>query len=101
MTAAVKPFIDKDQHTETFIDGSPIHRIVNMLRNKKIHLARKEESKEVFKLISEIAFAPMVSRDLWKLNYATVPISALLTVSDEAFALLTMENNVNEWMMIL
>ena len=100
MTAA-EPFIDRDQHTETFIDGSPIHRIVYTLRNKKNHPVRKEESKEVFKLISEIAFAQMVSREMWKLNYATVPISALLTVSDEAFALLTMENNVNEWMMIL
>ena len=100
MTAA-EPFIDRDQHTETFIDGSLIHRIVYTLRNKKNHPVRKEESKEVFKLISEIAFAQMVLREMWKLNYATVPISALLTVSDEAFALLTMENNVNEWMMIL
>jgi len=72
-----------------------------MLRDKKIHECRKQESKEVFKLLSEIALAPMVSREMWKLNNTSVPISALLTVSDEAFALLTMENNVNEWIMLL
>ena len=72
-----------------------------MLRQKKIHLFRKEGSKEILKLLSEIAFVPMVSREKWKLNYTTVLLSSILTVADETFALLTMENNVNEWMMIL
>ena len=55
----------------------------------------------MFKLLSEVAFAPMISREKWKLNHTSVPISALLTVADEAFAMLTMENNVNEWIMQL
>jgi len=74
---------------------------MDALRKKKIHLCRKEGSKEMFKLLSEVTFAPMISREMWKLNYTSVPISALLTVADEAFALLTMENNVDEWMMLL
>lgn len=101
LAQAVKPFIDTENHKEDFIEGSPILGIVDMLRKKKIHLCRKEGSKEMLKLLSEIAFVQMVSREKWKLNYTSVPISALLTVADEAFALLTMENNVNEWMMIL
>jgi hypothetical protein len=39
----------------------------------------------------------MISRETWKLNHTEVNISSLLTVADEAFALLTMENNVCEW----
>ena len=45
------------------------------------------------------AFAPMVSREKWKLNHMDIDIMTLLTVADKAFALLTMENNVNEWIM--
>jgi hypothetical protein len=58
---------------------------------------RTHGSIEDFQLLCEIAFAPMISRETWKLNHTEVNISSLLTVADEAFALLTMENNVCEW----
>lgn len=42
----------------------------------------------------------MISRETWKRNCCEVDVGSLLTVADEAFALLTMENNINEWIKI-
>ena len=42
----------------------------------------------------------MISRETWKMNRGEVNVGNLLTVADETFALLTMENNINEWMHI-
>ena len=60
---------------------------------------RAEGTCSDFKILCELAFEPMVSREKWKLNHIDVNVSALLTVSDEAFALLTFENNIDEWLM--
>ena len=97
---AIKGSIDVANKKEDFDKESSIAEIVNRLRSKDIEKLRREGRKEDFKVLCEIGFAPMVSKDSWKLNHAEVDISTLLTVADEAFALLTMENNIDEWMKI-
>ena len=83
------------------MENSPIEVIVTKLRAKTIDTVRTVGNAQEFKLLCEIAFAPMISRERWKLNHTDVDISTLLTVADEAFALLTMENNIQEWLMLL
>ena len=67
------------------------------LRAKSIDKIRGSGRKEDLKLLAEIGFAPMVAREEWKRNHTAANISTIMTVADEAFALLTMENNVDEW----
>ena len=71
--------------------------IVKELRAKKSHEMRSKGRDEDFKVLAEIGFAPMIAREEWKRNHTAANISTIMTVADEAFALLTMENNVNEW----
>ena len=95
---AIQGSIDKANKKENFDEHSPIANIVKRLRSKSIEKLRREGRNEDFKILCEIGFAPMVSKDTWKLNHKEVKISTLFTVADEAFALLTMENNIEEWM---
>lgn len=97
---AVATSVDTRTEEETFEEGSDIKEIVRLLRHGPdgIENIRKNGSNEQFRLLAEIALSPMVLREQWKRNHTRVLISAYVTPSDEAFALLTMENNVNEWM---
>ena len=98
--AAVATSVDTTNQDEIFDEGTEIHEIVKLLRlgPDGIENVQKNGSNGQFRLLAEIALSPMVLREQWKRNHTTALISAYITPSDEAFALLTMENNVNEWM---
>ena len=96
---AVKEYVNKETNEESFIEETAIGYIVKKLRENKAEEIRREGDAPTFKLLCEVAFAPMVSSEKWKMNHMDIDIRTLLTVADEAFALLTMENNVNEWIM--
>ena len=98
-TIAAKEFIKQETHEETFMEGSPIDVLVKKLRDEDVEDIRAAGTSSEFKLLCEVALEPMISREKWKMNHLDVNISALLTVSDEAFALLTIENNIDEWLM--
>ena len=53
---------------------------------------------EMFRLCAELCFPWMVSKQTWKNNHQHVAISSLITIADEALALLILENNYLEWM---
>lgn len=61
---------------------------------------RTTGSSECFRLYIEICLQNMLSRDYWKNQRKTVPVGKLTTVADEAFALLSMENNADEWLAV-
>lgn len=96
---AAREYVNRETNQERFIENTAIGYLVKKLRETKIEEIRKEGDVSSFKLLCEVAFAPMVSREKWKMNHMDIGIRALLTVADEAFALLTMENNVEEWIM--
>lgn len=100
MLIAIQSSIDVENKKENFDEQSPIANIVTRLRSRTIEKLRREGNNEDFKVLCEIGFAPMVSKDTWKLNCMEVKVSTLLTVADEAFALVTMENNIEEWMQL-
>ena len=68
------------------------------VRDGKVETIRAEGTDEEFQLLCEICFEPMMSREQWKLNHSKIAMSTLLTVSNESFSLLTLENNIEEWM---
>ena len=90
--------MNTEEKKECFVDGDAISEIVKKVRQGKVETIRAEGADADFQLLCEICFEPMMSREQWKLNHSKIAISTLLTVSDEAFALLTLENNVEEWM---
>ena len=96
---AAREYVNRETHEEGFIENTAIGYLVKKLRETKIEKIREEGDVSAFKLLCEVAFAPMVSREKWKMNHMNIDIRAMLTVADEAFALLTMENNVEEWIM--
>ena len=96
---AAKEYVNMETNQECFIEGTAIDYIVKKIRERKVEEIRREGNVLSFKLLCEVAFAPMVSREKWKLNHMDIDIMTLLTVADKAFALLIMENNVNEWIM--
>ena len=82
---------------ENFEEESSIAEIVRKLKVKEVEKVRRESRNEDFKLLAEIGIVPMIPKETWKRNHTSVEISTLVTVADEAFALLCMENNVYEW----
>lgn len=100
LQTALEGSIDVENKKENFDKESSICEIVKKLRSKQIENIRRDGRNQDFKLLCEIGFEPMVSRETWKMNRGEVNVGNLLTVADETFALLTMENNINEWMNI-
>ena len=94
---AIEDSVDTTNKKESFEKDSAISKIVSDLRSKKIERMRRYGSNDDLKLLAEIALVPMMSKETWKHNGRSVELSTLTTVADEAFALLTMENNVDEW----
>jgi len=58
---------------------------------------RKRECKEVFFLFADIFLSRVVGVAFWRKNSAKMPISEMATVSNEAFALLLLENYWDTW----
>ena len=100
LQTALEGSIDVENRKENFDKESSICEIVKKLRSKQIENMRRDGRNQDFKLLCEIGFEPMISRETWKMNRGEVNVGNLLTVADETFALLTMENNINEWMHI-
>lgn len=55
---------------------------------------------DVFQLCAEICFPCMVPNQTWKNNHQHVLLSKIVTIADEALALVVLENNFLEWIEI-
>lgn len=92
----------KHQHNRiTFDDNEALGDLVKRVREGKTHDLRKDGSNEEFKLCVEMAFSQMISKKKWKMNHFSVDVSSLITVADEAFAIVAMENCIEEWIDIV
>ena len=88
-----------DNNSElTVPHGSPMSNLLKCLEDGKIHKIRSIRNNEMFQLCAELCFPCMMSKQTWKNNHQHVPISSLITVADDALALLILENNYLEWM---
>ena len=80
--------------------GSAISSLIKMLEEGNIHKIREAQKDDVFQLCAEICFPHMISKQAWRNNHQHVAVSTLITVADEALALLILENNYIEWIEI-
>ena len=74
-----------------------IGKLLRRAIDKKVEFYRTEGTYEEFKLMGEICLSSTIASSVWKTNHPKVKLSELLTVADEALALLVLENNVEEW----
>ena len=51
----------------------------------------------MFKICAELCFPWMVNKQTWKNNHQHVTLSNIITIADEALALVILENNFLEW----
>ena len=87
-----------DEYNDLVLDdGSVISEVLDRLRNGAIKKFRTEGTYNEFKLIVSVAFPPMVNAKHWKRNKGVLGVKDLLTISDEALALIVLENNYEEW----
>ena len=56
---------------------------------------------EVFEKLAKVCFENVLPRKVWLSNFDKKPLSDYMTVADEALAYLVLENNFEDWMMIV
>lgn len=71
--------------------------IKERLDKQSIEKYRTEGTYTEFKMIVNLCLKSMVSVKHWKRNKGQLEISGMVTVADEALALLVLENNIEEW----
>lgn len=76
----------------------PMKKIISACKNKQVEFIRRDCTREVIKKCIEMCCAPMVPYEKWRYNHKSLEFSTIVDIADEAFGLLVLENNVNEWM---
>ncbi len=93
--------ITKTRNALVFDEDDPLGKLIGRLKEGTGDKMRSDATNEEFKVCAELGFAPMISKQKWKSNCCVVDLSAFLTIADEAFALLCMENSIDEWIDIM
>lgn len=80
------------------MESAPVlGEIKERLDKETIEKYRTEGTYNEFKAIVRICLKSMISAKHWKMNKARLELSGLMTVADEALALVILENNYKEW----
>ena len=86
-----------DENELVLDEGSVLSEVLERLKKGTVDKFRTEGTYNEFKFIVSVCFPPLVSAKHWKRNKGVVAVSDLLTLSDEALALIVLENNYEEW----
>ncbi len=90
---------------ECFKENHPFTKVVEILRKKDkdfcVEHVRDKASNEVWMIVVEICLRSSVNCNVWKKNCKRKELSTFVTAYDEAFALLAMENNHEDWIDIV
>ena len=87
----------KRRNALVFDENDPLGKLIARLKEGTMDKLREDGTNEEFRICAELGFSPMVSKQKWKSNRMIVDLSAFLTIADEGFAFLCMENNIKEW----
>ena len=84
---------------EAFVPGDPFTKMVQAFRrmDKSVEKMRCTASNDEWKEYVDVCFTPVVLKETFKRNKKNVLLGEYLTVYDEAFALVVMENNIEAW----
>ena len=78
--------------------NADLESLICRARDQKLEHLRTDGTYPELKLCADLCLSTMVEKNSWKMNRGKINLSSLMTVSDEAFALLVLENNICEWM---
>ena len=95
----IKKYVN-DNSELAYLRGSSLSKLLQCLENRQIHKVRAEGNEEIFQLCAEMCFPWMISKNKWKNNHQYIALSQLITIADEALALVILENNYLEWIEI-
>ena len=77
-----------DQEFATFI---------GRVREERSNELRSDCTQEEFDFVVNTFFKTIVPNTIWNRNHSNIALSLFFTVADETFALLCLENSVEEW----
>ncbi len=97
----MKNHVDKTENTwkESFDPNDPFAALVIYVRNerKSPENMREDATNMMWKEYVELCLYPTIAQQTFKSKHKTHLLSEFVTVYDEAFAVLTVENNLEEW----
>lgn len=97
MIVEVMPHLNENTKKVELNTESVLGKLITRVMNGRIDKVRSEGTLEELRLCAEMCFAATMSNDKWKLNKSSLEMSKLMTVADEALAMLILENNIEEW----
>ena len=78
-------------------EHGPVHTLLDICKNSLIQDIYKCDNDDVILSFVECAVGSVIGRRLWKKRADLVKLSTFVTPSDEAFAMVVLENNANKW----
>ena len=89
---------ENDMTFEEYVEtDKPFAKLVVRARSNLTHEVRKDGSEDEFEKMTDVFLRVCVPDIVWRRNHLNLPLSNFITYADEAFALLSLENNVDEW----
>ena len=76
------------------LDPDPLREICKY--NNLINI-RKEEKSKAFKVFVKVVLPPVVRKNYFKVKKYDFKISELVSIADEAFGLVLLDNNFKKW----
>lgn len=93
----MKKRIDETEGEIKYFEDDPLEKILDLIREERGDEIRSILGNEEFMMCANMFMIPLVDKSKWRPNHKMVAMSNLVTVSDEAFGLLVMENNIEDW----
>ena len=88
-----------DVHEESFVVDHPFTNLVRFIRDddNELEEVRSKATNEMWKEYVELCMEPTINKSRFRLKQKTLPVSGFVTAYDEAFGVLCVENNLEEW----
>ena len=71
--------------------------LIQVAEEMKVHELRQRIDTDAFQMFAEMFLRSIVRRRDWRLKHRRENLRNFVTVADESLALLTLENNITEW----
>ena len=76
---------------------NPFARLLNLAIDGATEMIRTDCTEKEFKMSSKMFLQVMLPSAIWRRNYSNIKLSSFITIADELFAYLCLENKVEEW----
>ena len=80
---------------------NPFARLLNLAIDGATETIRTNCTEEEFEISAKMFLQVMLPSAIWRRNYSNVKLSSFVSIADESFAYLCLENNVEEWIEVV